>query len=75
MGEEAQITTLFPELKNDLDFKVTSPRTPNYNCIAWAYHHNDRWMWPLFRYYRMPKRLWSALLMDGLFFTVAKTMA
>lgn len=46
MGEEAQITTLFPELKNDLDFKVTSPKTPNYNCIAWAYYHDDRWMWP-----------------------------
>lgn len=46
MGEETQIKHLFPKLKDDVDFKVTSPQTPDYNCIAWAYHHNDRWMWP-----------------------------
>lgn len=46
MGEEAQIKGWFPGLKADADFKVTSPQTPNYNCIAWAYHYDDRWMWP-----------------------------
>lgn len=46
MGEETQIKHLFPKLEDDVDFKVTSPQTPDYNCIAWAYHHNDRWMWP-----------------------------
>lgn len=46
MGEEAQIIALFPGLKNDPDFKITSPSDPDYNCIAWAYHYNNRWMWP-----------------------------
>lgn len=46
MGEETQIRRIFPNLQSDTDFKITSPRTPNYNCIAWAYHYNDRWMWP-----------------------------
>ena len=46
MGEETQIKQLFPKLKSDHDFKVTSPYNPDYNCIAWAYHHDDRWMWP-----------------------------
>jgi len=46
MGEEAQIKRYFPKLQSDKDFKITSPQTPNYNCIAWAYHYNDRWMWP-----------------------------
>ena len=46
MGEEIQIKNWFPKLKDDVDFKVTSPQNQNYNCIAWAYHHNDRWMWP-----------------------------
>ena len=46
MGEEAKIIALFPGLKNDPDFKITSPSDPDYNCIAWAYHYNNRWMWP-----------------------------
>lgn len=46
MGEEIQLINLFPKLETDADFKVTSPQTTNYNCIAWAYYHNDRWMWP-----------------------------
>lgn len=36
----------FPGLKGDTGFRVTSKRTPVYNCIAWAYHYSDRWMWP-----------------------------
>lgn len=46
MGEETQIVGAFPKLKSDVDFKITSPVNPNYNCIAWAYHYTDRWMWP-----------------------------
>ena len=38
--------SIFPKLRNDTDFKFTSPETPNYNCIAWALHYDDRWMWP-----------------------------
>lgn len=36
----------FPGLASDVNFKITSPTTPIYNCIAWAYNYNDRWMWP-----------------------------
>ena len=34
----------FPGLTNDPDFKITSEATDEYNCIAWAYKYNDRWM-------------------------------
>ena len=41
MGESAEIIKdlkqAFPGLKADKNFKLTSPATPNYNCIAWAY--------------------------------------
>ena len=50
MGEEIAVKELlfsaFPKLKDDVDFKFTSQATPNYNCIAWALHYEDRWMWP-----------------------------
>lgn len=36
----------FPGLASDPHFKITSPATPNYNCIAWACNYNDRWMQP-----------------------------
>lgn len=36
----------FPKLSKDPDFRITSPDTPDYNCIAWAYNYSDRWMWP-----------------------------
>jgi hypothetical protein len=39
------IINSFPKLANDTDFQITSPETPTYNCIAWAYKYNDRWMW------------------------------
>jgi hypothetical protein len=49
MGEKNElkrtIINAFPELANDPDFQITSPETPKYNCIAWAYKYNDRWMW------------------------------
>ena len=46
MGEKDQVIALFPGLKQDNDFIITSSRTPDYNCIAWAFHYNNRWMWP-----------------------------
>ncbi len=27
-------------------FEVTSPYTPEYNCIAWAFSDNTKWYWP-----------------------------
>ena len=46
IDEERLIIAAFPELANDNHFLITSNSTPNYNCIAWAYNCNDRWMWP-----------------------------
>lgn len=36
----------FPGLKNDRNFKITSPEDPKYNCIAWAAIKNNVWLWP-----------------------------
>lgn len=49
MGQEIEriIISLFPLLSSDVHFKVTSPETPNYNCIAWAYDCSEnKWMEP-----------------------------
>lgn len=35
----------FPGLAKD-GYRVTSPATPRYNCIAWAASRNDRFWWP-----------------------------
>lgn len=46
MGKD-DIIKYFPNLKNDSQFKISSPETPDYNCIAWAFHqYNDVWMQP-----------------------------
>jgi hypothetical protein len=36
---------LFPGLA-DGDFRVTSPKTNRYNCIAWAAGDINNWWWP-----------------------------
>ncbi len=36
---------MFPKLRTS-EFKETSPRTPTYNCIAWAVGDNQKWWWP-----------------------------
>lgn len=51
MGKEVQelkeaIIQAFPGLGNDLDFEITSPVDPNYNCLAWACKYSNRWMQP-----------------------------
>lgn len=37
-----------PEFPNSIiePFSVTSPHTPEYNCIAWAFGDNTKWYWP-----------------------------
>ncbi len=35
----------FPNLTSD-NHKITSPQTPEYNCIAWAAGEDERWWWP-----------------------------
>lgn len=41
-----QIIRGFPNLASDDLFEITSPQTPNYNCLAWACKYKDRWMQP-----------------------------
>ena len=35
----------FPGLAGS-GYRVTSPRDPDYNCIAWAAGETDKWWWP-----------------------------
>jgi hypothetical protein len=37
--------TLFPGLRTTV-YRVTSPRTKDYNCIAWAAGDTLKWWWP-----------------------------
>ena len=51
MGERIEevkkrIIKKFPKLAKDKDFKIESKATYDYNCIAWAYNIDNRWMWP-----------------------------
>ena len=39
------IETFFPGLTADI-YRITSPRTPSYNCVAWALGHVETWWWP-----------------------------
>ncbi len=34
-----------PKIKN-AGYKVTSPESIDYNCIAWTIERNDIWIWP-----------------------------
>jgi hypothetical protein len=36
---------LFPNLVSE-GYAITSPRAPEYNCIAWAAGDETRWWWP-----------------------------
>lgn len=50
MGQSDELKKIiiasFPGLAKDALFEITSPNTPNYNCLAWAVFYNDRWMQP-----------------------------
>ena len=35
----------FPNLQRE-NYKITSPQSTDYNCIAWAVHDIDTWWWP-----------------------------
>jgi len=39
------IPTLFPRLAA-APYRITSPRTRDYNCIAWAMEDTLQWWWP-----------------------------
>jgi hypothetical protein len=40
-----QIETAFPALTPS-NYRITSPESRDYNCIAWAAGTDDRWWWP-----------------------------
>lgn len=44
--EEQNILTCIPSLRKNKEYKVTSPVTRDYNCIAWALGRTDFWYWP-----------------------------
>src|SRR5437868_6352837 len=47
MSEEQEAIALFPKLKSKkAGFKITSPKEPRYNCIAWAAREQHRFWWP-----------------------------
>jgi hypothetical protein len=39
------IEKIFPNLSNG-GYSLTSPATPEYNCIAWAAGEDEVWWWP-----------------------------
>lgn len=43
---------LFPNLTKER-YAITSPKTIEYNCIAWAFDDTERWWWPdpYYQYY------------------------
>ena len=40
-----EIERIFPGLRIDV-YSITSPRTPSYNCVAWAVGQVETWWWP-----------------------------
>lgn len=49
MDKRNTIIKLFPGLKHDSDFYVTSEQTFDYNCIAWALGISNYRFWPVVR--------------------------
>ena len=41
----SRLSSSLPNLRFS-NYKITSPCTPTYNCIAWAAGSNTKWWWP-----------------------------
>ena len=41
-----ELESVFPHL-TPFNHSITSPVSPDYNCIAWAAGDTERWWWPL----------------------------
>src|SRR5437660_11343200 len=41
-----RLERIFPGLRGR-DYRVTSPRDDDYNCIAWAVGDTTQWWWPI----------------------------
>jgi len=50
--DKTEIETLFPRLSIG-DYEITSPKSSEYNCIAWVVGDTERWWWPdeMYQYY------------------------
>jgi len=46
MGDSISLELRYQSLRSS-DYSVTSPRTPNYNCVAWAAGEDRRPWWPI----------------------------
>jgi hypothetical protein len=44
----------YPNLASS-DYRITSPRNPEYNCFAWAAEEDDRWWSPTDEQYYWPE--------------------
>lgn len=58
-GETEMIINWFPSLLQDPAFRITSPDTRDYNCIAWALGYKNKWIWPMEKALREEDMLWS----------------
>jgi hypothetical protein len=52
----SELENWFPKLANT-EYEVTSPRTFDYNCIAWAVEEDDRWWSPTSDDYYWPENI------------------
>ena len=43
--QDESLENIFPKLKA-CHFRVTSPLTDDYNCVAWSVGIDDSWWWP-----------------------------
>ena len=48
------LEVVFPSLQGT-GYDITSPATPDYNCIAWAAGDTARWWWPNQSFYYWPQ--------------------
>lgn len=53
-----------PSLLNDQLYKITSPITRNYNCVAWALGRDDVWYWPPLGKEPEPDEYWPKGISD-----------
>ncbi|PJE03034.1 MAG: hypothetical protein CK427_06170 [Leptospira sp.] len=62
---ESRISLInFPNSIND-PFLITSPTSPLYNCIAWAYGDNERWFWPQEQDAFWPENVTNSVKLDS----------
>jgi hypothetical protein len=45
VNEQTKYGKKFPGMRSS-DYSITSPATPEYNCIAWAAGNTEAWWWP-----------------------------